>query len=225
MNLTDSDWLLPITVTLHHCSRVYGGWMPNSRRLTLEAQCFQAIALHFNLSQLISRIGPAWLLIPFAVGHNGASKLEVSWSPCLISCCDIFFSANQFCRFYDNWAGINVLHWRFSYCLQTSSNYQHWGPAALLSLITPCKKSKSFSAIHWTGRERKQLCSNSVASRGEWGFNPSPPEIPKVLQNCAKLKPIVKTVKNAEFRTPEPQNVRKKGSKILKLPRFAIVLD
>jgi len=50
------------------------------------------------------------------------------------------------------------------------------------------------------------------------------PEILKVLQNHAKLNPIVKTVKNTEFRMPTPQDVRKKGSKILKLPRFAIVL-
>ena len=41
--------------------------------------------------------------------------------------------------------------------------------------------------------------------------NPPPPEIPKALQNRAKLNPIVKTV-------------QKKGSKILKLPRFAIIL-
>ena len=34
----------------------------------------------------------------------------------------------------------------------------------------------------------------------------------------AKLNRIVKTVKIAEFRTPTPQNVRKKGGKILKLP-------
>ena len=58
---------------------------------------------------------------------------------------------------------------------------------------------------------------------GIWGVYP-PPEIPKALQNRAKLNPIVKTVKIAEFRTPTPQDVRKKGSKILKLPRFAIVL-
>ena len=32
-------------------------------------------------------------------------------------------------------------------------------------------------------------------TRGGWGFNP-PPEIPKALQNRAKLNPIVKTVKN-----------------------------
>jgi len=57
------------------------------------------------------------------------------------------------------------------------------------------------------------------------GSNPPPPEIPKALQNRAKLNPTVKIVKKiAEFRTPTPQDVRKKGSKILKLPRFAIVL-
>ena len=53
---------------------------------------------------------------------------------------------------------------------------------------------------------------------------PPPPEILKTLQNRAKLNPIVKTVKIAEFRMPTLQDVRKKGSKILKLPRFAIVL-
>ena len=31
---------------------------------------------------------------------------------------------------------------------------------------------------------------------GFGGFNPPPPEIPKALQNRAKLNPIVKTVKN-----------------------------
>jgi hypothetical protein len=45
----------------------------------------------------------------------------------------------------------------------------------------------------------------------------NPPEILKALQNRAKLNPTVKTVKIAEFRTPTHQDVRKKGSKILKL--------
>ena len=35
---------------------------------------------------------------------------------------------------------------------------------------------------------------DSGVPRGVWGFNP--PEIPKALQNRAKLNPIVKTVKN-----------------------------
>ena len=54
--------------------------------------------------------------------------------------------------------------------------------------------------------------------RGGWGFKPPPSEIPKALQNRTKLNPIVKTVKITEFMTPKPLDVRKKGSKIPKLP-------
>jgi len=50
-----------------------------------------------------------------------------------------------------------------------------------------------------------------------WGSTPHP-EIPKALQNRAKINLIVKTVEIAEFRTPASQDVRKKCSKILKLP-------
>ena len=75
-----------------------------------------------------------------------------------------------------------------------------------------------------------KLC---VEYAGQWRteggfgvFKPPPTEIRKALQkNRAKLNPNVKTVKQiAEFRTPMHQDVPKKGSKILKLPRFAIVL-
>ena len=46
---------------------------------------------------------------------------------------------------------------------------------------------------------------------GWFGGSTPPPEIPKALQNRAKLNPIVKTVKKiAEFRTPTPKDVRKK---------------
>ena len=66
----------------------------------------------------------------------------------------------------------------------------------------------------------------SVAYRRGWfgGIQPPPSEIPKALQNRAKLNPIWKLLKIAEFRTPTPQDFRKKDSKILKLPKFAIVL-
>jgi len=42
------------------------------------------------------------------------------------------------------------------------------------------------------------------------GFWTPPPEIPKALQNRAKLKPIWKLLKIAEFRTPTHKDVRKK---------------
>jgi len=57
-----------------------------------------------------------------------------------------------------------------------------------------------------------------------WGVQNPPPEIPKALQNRAKTQPdLWKLLKIAGFRMPTPQDVRRKGSKILKLPRFAVV--
>ena len=74
------------------------------------------------------------------------------------------------------------------------------------------------SYLHTTARERSYTVVHTVAYRG--GFkSPSPPKkIPSALQNRAKINPVVKTVKIVEFRTPTPQDVREKGSKILKLP-------
>ena len=64
---------------------------------------------------------------------------------------------------------------------------------------------------------------SGVPREGLGVFKPPPPEGPP--KNRAKLNPIVKTIKKiAEFRTPTHRDVRKKGSKILKLRRFAIVL-
>ena len=59
--------------------------------------------------------------------------------------------------------------------------------------------------------------ASGVPRRGLVCSNP-PPEIPKVLQNRAKLNPILKTVKKCWIYDAKPQDVRKKGSKILKLP-------
>jgi len=54
---------------------------------------------------------------------------------------------------------------------------------------------------------------------GGWGCsNPPPSEIPKALQNVLNSTRLWKLLKIAEFRTPTLQDVRKKGSKILKLP-------
>jgi hypothetical protein len=82
--------------------------------------------------------------------------------------------------------------------------------------------------------------NTSVAYRGGggvWGFKPSPKfrSFDKAepnslfsgnyIRNCLVfLFHHLIILKIAEFRTPTSQDVRKKGSKILKLPRFAIVL-
>jgi len=61
--------------------------------------------------------------------------------------------------------------------------------------------------------------ANQWCTEGEGLGGPNlPHEIPKALQNHAKLNPFMKILKTAEFWTPTPQDVRKKGSKILKLP-------
>ena len=65
-----------------------------------------------------------------------------------------------------------------------------------------------------------------VAYRGGvWGVQ-TPPRNSEGPPNLYQTQPdLWKLLKIAEFRTPTPQGVRKKkGSKILKLPRFAIVL-
>jgi len=58
-----------------------------------------------------------------------------------------------------------------------------------------------------------------VAYRGGvWGSNPPAPKFrrpSKIVPNSTRLWKLLKI---AEFRTPTPQDVRKKGSKILKLP-------
>ena len=60
--------------------------------------------------------------------------------------------------------------------------------------------------------------------RGWVGGGSPPPKFrspSKIVPNSTRLS---KLLKPAEFRKPTPQDVRKKGSKILKLPRFAVVL-
>ena len=62
------------------------------------------------------------------------------------------------------------------------------------------------------------LAYQGVEEVGEFQIPPTP-EIPKALQNRAKFNPIVKTVKKLlNLGRQHPQDVRKKGSKILKLP-------
>ena len=68
--------------------------------------------------------------------------------------------------------------------------------------------------------------ASSGVPGGGFGLSNPPRNSEGPPKDRAKLNPIVKTVKKkiAEFRTPTHQDVRKKGSKIPKLPRFAIVL-
>jgi hypothetical protein len=53
--------------------------------------------------------------------------------------------------------------------------------------------------------------ASGIQRGGGGGSNPSHPKIPMAPQNRAKLTPVWKTVKIAEFRMPTPQDVQKKG--------------
>ena len=68
----------------------------------------------------------------------------------------------------------------------------------------------------------------SVACRGEGGgvgvLKPPPRNFEGLPKLCQTQPDLRKLLKFAEFRMPTPQDIQKKGSKILKLPRFAIIL-
>ena len=100
------------------------------------------------------------------------------------------------------------------------------------------KESLSYTRFRWRNlKERDHLGDPGVdrrvilrwifssgVPRGVCGAQPPPPKFrrpSKIVPNSTRLWKLSKI---AEFRTPTPQDVRKKGSKILKLPRFAIVL-
>jgi hypothetical protein len=64
--------------------------------------------------------------------------------------------------------------------------------------------------------------SSGVPRGGVWGVQIPPPKFwrpSKIVPNLTRLWKLLKT---AAFRTPTHQDVRKKGSKILKLPRLAM---
>jgi len=93
-----------------------------------------------------------------------------------------------------------------------------------------CRVANTFSLEYkndlmlYKGNSSCSFWAVAYQGGGLGGFNPPPPEIPKALQNHAKLNTNWKLLKIAEFRTPTPQYVRKEDSKILKPPRFAVVL-
>ena len=65
--------------------------------------------------------------------------------------------------------------------------------------------------------------SSGVPKRGGFGGS-TPPEFQRPSKIVPKSNRLWKLLKIGEFRTPTPHDVRKKGSKFLKLRRFAIVL-
>ena len=59
---------------------------------------------------------------------------------------------------------------------------------------------------------------------GGWLGGSTPPKFRKPSKIVPNSTRLCKLLKIAEFRTPTPEDIRKKGSKFLKLTRVAIVL-
>jgi len=91
-----------------------------------------------------------------------------------------------------------------------------------------CKYAVPETAMHWytscgnrfiRNRKGGHRSHPAQGRTGGGGVNPPPPpkfrRPSKIMPNSTRLWTVKK---NAEFRTPTPQDVRKKGSKILKLP-------
>ena len=72
-----------------------------------------------------------------------------------------------------------------------------------------------YSSIH---SESLPWVTNSDVPRGGGVQNPHPPKFRRHSKIVPNSTWLWKLLKIAEFRTPTPQDVRKKGSKILKLP-------
>ena len=73
-------------------------------------------------------------------------------------------------------------------------------------------------------KKKMAQCQWRTKGGGLGGFNPPPLQNSESPPKLCKLNLIWKLLKIAEFGAPTPQDVQKKGTKILKLPRFAIVL-
>jgi len=86
---------------------------------------------------------------------------------------------------------------------------------AMMSSVNISRHLVSY-CLHLQGLE---VQDSGILGEG-WGFKPPPPQ--KKIQRPSKIMPnstrLWKLLKIAEFRMPTPQDVWKKGSKILKLP-------
>ena len=76
-----------------------------------------------------------------------------------------------------------------------------------------------FTPDHWYSK-----CYVPVAYQGGFGVF-KPPKFKRPSKIVSNLILLWKLLKIGELRTPKPQDVRKKGCKILNLPCFAIVLN
>jgi len=139
------------------------------------------------------------------------------------------------CRFYivNNWtsrAGKQVGRWSvLGPCLCTclEGHHDYYAGVQTRNLFTRIHDRKtavivpSVYAMGSRSRRGSIPVTGSGVPRGGVQITPKFPRPSKIVPNSTRLWKLLKT---AEFRAPKLQDVRKKGSTILKLPRSAIVL-
>jgi hypothetical protein len=66
--------------------------------------------------------------------------------------------------------------------------------------------------------------TSGVPRGGGWCVQPPPPKFRRPSKIVPNSTTLLKLLQIAEFGAPTLRDVRKKGSEILKLPKFAIIL-
>ena len=167
------------------------------------------INVQYNLKYLKMRWGNSLPVLQTPLGHFASSSPDCTGALC-------FFFSKQY-RY-------PLSSWQHS-LLRTNPAFD----MASYHLSYRGQGSEMGDCTYATADYRMQLVvlcvscnfeSSSGATRGEFGgFNPPPPKFrrrpSKIVRNPTRLW---KMLKIAEFGTPTPQDVRKKGSEILKLP-------
>ena len=110
------------------------------------------------------------------------------------------------------------------HCAQWSTEDTIWNRTSDLPICSTAPSSLCYRGPLCISLLYLILNTSGVPKGGLGCSNPPPRDSEGPPKSC-KTQPDCEICKKiAEFRTPTPQDVRKKGSKILKLPRFAIVL-
>ena len=113
------------------------------------------------------------------------------------------------------------------YLLQCGDKYFVEGTVIYKTCIIPPNVYRQKRETVWRSRSFFFVVVYAVpldpwsTERGVWTPPPKFRRPSKIVPNSTRLWKLLKI---AEFRTPTPQDVRKKSSKILKLLRFAVVL-
>ena len=103
--------------------------------------------------------------------------------------------------------------------LQHVSDHKGFTIRVLYTVLVPL-----YTVQYTHAPQVNMLPYSGVPRRGGLGCSNPPPRNSEGPPKSCQTQPDCENLKTAEFRTPTPQDVRKKDSKILKPPRFAIVL-